>query len=134
MNTPPQLDAQGYRKFGLTTGSIIGLLFGLFFPWLFERPIPWWPWIIGAVLVVWALVLPKTLSVIYGPWMRFGHIIGTINTKIILTVLFFLVFTPVAMVLRLMGKDMMHRKIDDTVGSYWQDSEKQDVEHMERSY
>jgi len=134
MDAASRLDTKDYRNFGLTMGTVIGLLFGLFFPWLFEKPIPQWPWIFSAVLVVWALVLPRTLSIIYGPWMRFGHIIGTVNTKIILSILFFLVFTPVSMVLRLMGKDMMHRKIDKTALSYWQDSEKQDIEHMERSY
>ena len=130
----PEMGTKEYRKFGLTTGLIIALLFGLLLPWLFDHSLPRWPWIVSAVLIVWGLVLPNSLSIIYGPWMKFGHIIGTVNTKIILTLVFFLIFTPVSLFLKLMGKDMMNRKIERTKLSYWQESEKQSKEHMERSY
>jgi hypothetical protein len=40
-HTIPALDRNGLRRFGITTGGIIAALFGLFFPWLLERPIPW---------------------------------------------------------------------------------------------
>ncbi len=134
MITPPELDKKGYRKFGLTMGLVIALLFGFLLPWLFDKPILKWPWIISAVLVIWAVVLPNTLAVIYGPWMKFGHLIGTFNTKIILTLVFFLIFTPVSIFFKLMGKDAMKRKYDRTISTYWLDSEKQSKEHMERSY
>lgn len=130
----PALDKKGYRKFGLTMGIVIGLLFGLFLPWLFGKNMPKWPWIVSAVLCVWALALPSTLAIIYGPWMKFGHVIGTINTKIILTGVFFIIFTPVSLLFKLIGKDMMNKKIDRSILSYWQDSEKQRKDHMERSY
>jgi len=134
MTTLPQLDKKGYRKFGLTMGTVIALLFGLVLPWFFGRAWPQWPWIVGAVLIAWALAMPGSLALIYGPWMRFGGILGKINTKIILTIAFFLVFTPVSLLLKALGKDMMNRKIDKATSSYWQESEKQENNHMERSY
>ncbi len=134
MITPPKLDKKGYRKFGMTMGIVISVLFGLILPWLFSKTMPQWPWIVGAVFVIWAIILPRTLKYIYGPWMRFGHIIGTINTKIILSIVFFLIFTPVSFCLKILGKDMMNRSIDRTALTYWQESEKQSNDHMERSY
>jgi hypothetical protein len=53
-----ELDSGGLREFGLTTGGIVAGLFGLFFPWLLERPIPRWPWVIAGVLCA------------HGPWPR----------------------------------------------------------------
>ena len=66
----PELDTPGLRKFGITTGLIIALLFGLALPYLFEWPWPRWPWIVGAVLIGWALVLPASLKQVYLNWMR----------------------------------------------------------------
>ena len=40
MHSIPELDSKGYRNFALTTGGIVACLFGLFFPWLLERPLP----------------------------------------------------------------------------------------------
>lgn len=134
MVASPVLDKQGYRKFGLTMGLVIAGLFGLLLPWIFGHGLPKWPWIVSAVFIIWALVLPQSLAVVYGPWMKFGHVIGTFNTKVILGLVFFTVFTPVSFLLKMLGKDMMKRKIDRSALSYWQDCEKQTKEHMERSY
>ena len=54
----PELDRKGLRNFGLTTGIIIALLFGLFFPWLLDRTRPLWPWVLCGTLAVWALLAP----------------------------------------------------------------------------
>jgi hypothetical protein len=54
-HTIPELGRKGLREFGLTTGIAIVVIFGLFFPWLLERPWPTWPWVIAAGL--WFLAL-----------------------------------------------------------------------------
>ena len=46
----PELDRKGLRDFGLSTGGIVAALFGIFFPWLLERPWPLWPWIVLGLL------------------------------------------------------------------------------------
>lgn len=129
------LNTAGYRKFGLTMALVIALLFGLFFPWVFSKNIPYWPWVVASVFTLLSLVLPKKLAIIYKLWMKFGHIIGTINTKIILSIVFFLVFTPMALLFKLLGKDPMKRKFTNKpLASYWQESIQQPKEHMEKPY
>ena len=54
-HTIPEPDRKGLRESGLVTGGILAGLFGLFFPWLLETGIPLWPWLVGAVLALWAL-------------------------------------------------------------------------------
>ena len=123
------------RKFGFTMAAMIGLLFGLFFPLVFRKPFPEWPWIIAIIFAVWAILLPGTLVVIYKPWMCIGHVVGLINTKIILAVVFFLLFTPVSVILKFIGKDPMDKKINNNVNSsYWKRSQSQQKDHMDRCY
>ncbi len=61
----PELDRKGLREFGLVTGTIVAVLFGLFFPWLLERAFPLWPWVVFGVLGAWALVAPLSLRPLY---------------------------------------------------------------------
>ena len=84
----PELDRQGLRQFGIVTGGILAGLFGLFFPWLFglffpwllEHSYPYWPWIVGGVLAVWALVVPQTLRGFYRKWMQFALVLSRSNS------------------------------------------------------
>jgi uncharacterized membrane protein len=106
------------RKFGLLTGGLIAGLFGLAFPFLFSRHYPVWPWVIGGALLAWALVLPASLASVYKYWMRFAHILGWVNTRIILGIIFFLLITPFGFVMRLFTRDPMARKFDAKATSY----------------
>jgi hypothetical protein len=109
----PELDRKGLREFGVVTGGIVAVLFGLFFPWLLERAFPLWPWVVFGVLGAWALVAPRSLRPIYRSWMRLGLLLSKITTPVVMGIVFFVVITPFALVLKLMGKDAMRRKFDD---------------------
>ena len=128
------LDAGGYRKFGLTTGAIVLILFGLLIPWLFGLGFPKWPWVLAGLLAAWALLAPTTLRPVYTGWMKFGHAIGWFNTRLILGLVFFVIFFPVALVLKLLRKDPIARKLDDTAGSYRVASKQPPREQLERPY
>jgi hypothetical protein len=114
----PELDRKGLRQFGLTTGAIVGVLFGLFFPWVLERPVPRWPWVIFGVLALMALAVPDALRPVYTGWMRFGLFMSRITTPLIMGIVFYLVITPMGLVMRIMGKDYMARRLRDQAASY----------------
>ena len=114
----PELDRKGLREFGLVTGGIIAGLFGLFFPWLIERPFPRWPWVIFGVLAALGLAAPNALRPIYQVWMRFGLLMSKITTPLIMGVVFYLVITPMGLVMRLAGKDSMARQLQQQSPSY----------------
>ncbi len=117
-HTIPDLDRNGLRSFGLTTGVIVAGFFGLFLPWLLDHAMPLWPWVLCGVLVLWALIAPVSLRPVYKAWMRFGLLMSRITTPIILGILFFGLITPVAFVLGLLKQDPMSRKLDSQLNSY----------------
>lgn len=122
------------RKFGLVSGAIVATLFGLLLPWLFDYGWPWWPWVLAGILWLWSLVHGESLFVVYRVWLKFGHIAGWINTRIILGIVFYLVFLPAGLLLRLLGKDPMARKLDGSSRSYRISSERTEKDHVERPY
>ena len=134
MHEIAKLDTKGLREFGLVTGGIIAVLFGLFFPWLLEYPIPLWPWILFGVLAVWALVAPDTLAPVYRGWMRFGLMLSKVTTPLILGIVFFLVVLPMGLVMRLFRRDPMARRFDSGMMSYRVPSHKRSKQHMERPF
>lgn len=109
---------QELRKFGLMMAGVISLLFGLAIPFLGNNTYPMWPWTIAAAFMITSLVHPKLLNQIYILWMKIGHVLGWINTRIILAVLFFGILTPIGVILRLLNKDPLFKKIEPNAISY----------------
>ena len=135
MHAIPVLDRKGYRDFGLVTGAIVAVLFGLFFPWLLDRALPLWPWIIFAILGSWGLIAPMSLRPVYNVWMKFGLFMGTyIMTPLIMSIVFYGMFVPMGLVMRLFGKDGMARKLDATAESYRISSIKAPAKNLERPF
>jgi hypothetical protein len=127
------------RKFGLMTGGMLILFFDLLIPWVWGFPMPAWPldpsWSmkVAAVLAGMALILPASLGPVYKIWMLFAEALGWVNTRIILSVIFFLLFFPVGMIMRLFN-DPMRRKLDKSADSYRIPSSPPKPENMERPF
>ncbi|MAF83637.1 MAG: SxtJ family membrane protein [Gammaproteobacteria bacterium] len=129
----PELDRKGLREFGLVTGGIVAVLFGLFFPWLLDRSFPWWPWAIFGILAVFGLAAPMMLNPVYKIWMRFGLMMSKIMTPLIMGIIFYIVITPVGLFRRVFAKDSLARAFDDT-DSYRVPSKKAPVKNLEKPY
>ena len=117
-NEIPELDKKGLRDFGLITGALFAVIFGLLLPWKFEWTWPIWPWVILAVLSLMAFSAPMQLRPVYRVWMRIGLAIGSVMSRVILGFVFFLVVTPIGIMMRATGKDPMNRQLDANVDSY----------------
>ena len=134
MREAAHIDRRGLREFGLITGALVAVLFGLFFPWLLERPLPLWPWLVTVLLGGWALAAPQSLHPVYKRWMQLGLLLSKITTPIILGIVFFGVMLPVALIMRAMGHDPMRRKFDNNLQSYRNASHKAARKNVERPY
>ena len=130
----PELDSKGLRNFALSTGAAFVALFGMFFPWLLDRSYPVWPWVVFAILASVGLLLPESLRPVHYWWMRLALLISKVTTPIVLGVVFFFVFVPFGLVAKILGKDPMQRKLDDTIDSYRVDSESSAREDLENPY
>lgn len=131
----PALDSKGLRKFGITTGAIIVVLFAVFFPWVFDAAtMPVWPWVVAGVLWVPALFVPNSLQPVYTTWMRIGHAIGWVNTRIILGLVFYILVLPMGLIMRMFGNDPMARKYDKSVSSYRVKTMSEPKDRLEKPY
>ena len=128
------LDRAGLRRYGLMMSSVIALLFGLALPWLLSRPWPICPWVLAAAFLLAAMLAPSALAPVYNAWMRLGLMLGWINSRIILSVLFFLIITPTGWLLRLFGKDPMQRQRQPQQSSYRTPSKATRPDHMNHPY
>jgi hypothetical protein len=105
------------RKFGLMVGGVF-ILLALFFLW---RHKPWWRWllVVGMPLILGGLILPRGLRWVYVGWMTLAMALGAVVSTLLLTLLFYFVVTPLALLARLMGKDFLARRLHRGAGSYW---------------
>jgi len=65
---------------------------------------------ISSLFLIIGVSLPIVLKPVYLVWMRFAHILGWVNTRVILFILFYLIFTPTGLLMRLFGADLLKRK------------------------
>ena len=117
MARTPRTETQRLRAFGLVMAVAFGLLGGL----LVWRGREWGEilWYVAGAFLVGGLLVPKALGPIERLWMALARVMGTVMTAVILTLTFFLVITPMGVVLRLMGKDLLALKRDPRAGTYW---------------
>ena len=99
----------GLRRFAFVLAAFIAALFGGLFPWLLDSGIPFWPFALALVLVVWGLLGPASLSTPYIAWVRLGLILNRVTAPLILFILFFGMITPVGLVRRLFGDPLGKR-------------------------
>ena len=89
---------------------------------------------VGAIFIVWSMFAADSLRGFYRAWMRVAMVIGTIVNTIVLAVVFYLVITPMGLVMKLAGKDPMRRKFDPSASSYRIISKVADKNHVERPF
>lgn len=131
------------RKFGFLFAVFFVLVLGIVVPMirndfsgLFSSLDLWprWPWLVSAVVALWAAVHPASLNLLQRPWMVFADVAGWINTRIIMLLLFYVMILPIGLIMRLVGYDPMQRKIDPDLKTYRKVCKPNDKEHMRHPY
>ena len=135
MNTPPRPVAtlKEIRSFGLIFSLLVVLIFAGLMPWLFNQPMPVWPFAVGTVTALLALLAPSTLRPLHSLFIKLGTLLAFINTRILLFIIFFGLFLPVSLVMWLAKRDILGRK-PSTVDSYRKPSQPRPRDHFERPY
>ena len=98
----------------------VGLL-----PLLKDGEIRIWAVAVSLLFVAVSIIKPELLTRFYHLWTRFGGFMGGIISKVMMFILYFGLFTPVSFVLKLLGKDLLNKKIDKSQKSYWIERETQ---------
>ena len=105
------------RKFGITIGIILLIITGFLF-WKekesFEILLTF-----GVAFGILGITIPFILKPIFWVWMVFATILGWIMTRVILSFLFYIIFTPIGLILRFFGKQFLELRWDQSKESYW---------------
>ena len=110
-------DIREIRKFGIIALIFFGILctLGLWF----KRPIPTYLFGFLSLMGLGFILSPLWLSPLYFGWMKIAHFVGGIITTLILTLAYYLVITPSALIKRVFGGRPLPLKPDKGVSSYW---------------
>jgi hypothetical protein len=106
------------RKFGITIGTVL-LLIACFLIWK-HKPTGYYFLLIGDLLVFFGVYFPTILRPLNKAWMTLAILLGWIMTRVILSIIFYLVITPISLIARIFGKDFLDIKIDKSRASYWE--------------
>ena len=89
--------------------------------------------LIGLALVLLPIVafVPIILRPVFKLWLKIAHAVGWFNTQILLSIVFILIFIPIGLIMRLLGKDPMKRKMQSE-GTYWEPYEIAGLKHKKR--
>jgi hypothetical protein len=120
------LTPRALRRFGLTVGGAFLVLGGIS-RWRGHEWPPLVLWTLAGALLVPALAYPAILAPIERAWMRLGAVLHRVNSTLILGIIFFLVITPIGMVLRLF-RDPMDRRLVPQRPTLWVKRERGSVE------
>ena len=104
------------RSFGIVFFIVFFLI--ALYPLLNGQEIRLWALIISAVFLILGLLKSKLLTPLNKLWFRFGIFLGKIISPIIMGFIFFLVVTPIGLIMRLLGKDVLNLKYNKE-RSYW---------------
>ena len=109
------------RRFGLTVGLAL-IMVALAIVWRGEWTVgPGARWLAGggAALSILGLAIPAVLLPLYRVWMGLALVLGHVMTRVLLTVVFLLVVTPIGLVRRAVRRDPIEKSAEPELGTYW---------------
>ena len=121
----------GNASIKMSSNRSFGLLFFIVFlaislwPLKSQEDLRLWAFILALIFFVLGILNSKFLTPLNKLWMKFGLFLGSIVAPFVMGVVFFMVVTPVGLIMRFLGKDLLRIKKSKFVSTYWISSEKQ---------
>jgi len=112
-----QVKVSSNRTFGLVFVTVL-LVIGIW-PVVSGTAPRWWSLIASALLLLVTLATPDLLALPNRAWLRIGMLLHRIVSPVTLAVMFFLVVTPMGLIMRVLGKDILRLNPDASAKSYW---------------
>ena len=122
------------RSFGITFGIIFLIIAGFLY-YQEKDSFQLFIYLAGSFSGL-GIILPIILKPFYMVWMIFAVILGWFMTKVILSLLFYLIITPIGLFLRIIGKDLLNLKEKKQQKSYWnmRNSEEEQIQNYEKQF
>ena len=104
------------KSFGIVFFVVFLLI--SFYPLLNNESIRIWSLVFSFIFLVLGILNSNILTPLNKLWFKFGILLGKIISPIIMGIIFFLVVTPIGLLMRLLGKDILNLKYSNNK-SYW---------------
>ena len=111
-------------KYNTSTNKSFGIVFFLFFsivsvfPLFKDGNIRIWSLIIAIIFLILGLLNSKILTPLNKTWFKFGILLGNVVSPIVLGIVFFIIVTPISLIMKIFGKDILYLK-KSTKKTYW---------------
>ncbi len=89
--------------------------------------------IISIIFLLLGILNSKFLTPLNKIWIKLGEVLGRIIAPIILSIIYFLILTPISLILRILGKDLLNLKYLNNKSSYWLERKKK-VGNMDKQF
>ena len=126
------------KKKSINSNKSFGILFFVVFflygiwPILNSNEIRYWSLLMGIIFLLLGLLNSKLLTPFHNLWLKFGTLLGRIVSPIVMFLVYFVFITPLAVIIRLFGKDLLRKKFNKSP-SYWIKREK-NIGSMKRQF
>ena len=120
------MNSSSIERRQLVSFGLIMAVAAFFFGWLYDLlPLH----ALGAAFVLASLLIPRALTPLYRPWMRLAEGLGWFNTRVLLILIFYLVVTPIGLIMRLFGRSPIK-------GGFWEEPPKHSFgdKHFEKQF
>ena len=113
------------KEIKISSNKSFGLVFFVIFiiialwPLLNNGNIRIWSIIVSIIFLILGLLNSKILTPFNKLWMRLGALLGLIVSPIVMGVVYFVVITPIGLIMKIFGKDVLNLKIDKNKNTYW---------------
>ena len=119
------------KSFGILF-FIVFLGFGLW-PITYEDKPNIYLLIISIIFLILGLINSKLLSPLNSIWIKFGELLGKIIAPIVMAIIYFIILTPISLIVRLFGKDLLGLKFTKQIKTYWI-KRKKDIGSMKKQF
>ena len=111
------------RAFGLVMAAAIVVV--TLVHWLIRGDLATWPFYVSGAFFVLSLAAPAALKPVFVVWMKFAEVLNWIMTRLLLGIVFFLMITPMRLLMRIFSDDPLKRRFEPEAASYWEEPDEQ---------
>lgn len=122
------------KEFGFALAVVLAVI--ALFPLVRKGHICYWALCSSLIILALRLIIPAWLSPLYSLFLKIAHIIGKINSAILLSIIYYLLITPIGLIMRLLKQVNFKKGFDKNAPSYWidRDVNLNNPERMERQF
>jgi hypothetical protein len=112
-----QVKASSNRAFGWV--FVIVLLIIALWPLTLGGALRWWSLIVSGLVAVVTLAAPRLLTIPNRLWLRLGLLLHRVVSPVVLAIMFYIIITPLGLLMRIFARDNLRLRRDAAAESYW---------------